>query len=117
MSLPNLSRLIDRFTTGTYTVTRASAATAYSDGIRTTPSTTSLSVVGVVQPIPGKELERLPEGLRDAEVKYLYTKVELKAGSTTEPDRVSVEGSTWQVEQVRKWDTLGAYWRSVIRKV
>ena len=113
----NLSRLIDRFTTGTYTVTRASAATAYTDGIRTAPSTSTLSVVGVVQPIPGKDLERLPEGIRDNEVKYLWTKAELKCGPDTEPDRVSVEGSTWQVEQVRKWDTLGAYWRSIIRKV
>lgn len=112
----NLSRLIDRFTTGTYTVTRTGAATAYTDGIRAAPATTTLSVVGVVQPIPGKDLERLPEGIRDNEVKYLWTKVELKCGPDTEPDRVSVEGSTWQVEEVRKWDTLGAYWRAVIRK-
>jgi hypothetical protein len=117
MSLPNLSRVIQRFTTGTYTVTRTSAATSYTDGVRSAPATTTTTVVGVVQPIPGKDLERLPEGLRDAEVKYLWSTTELKCGPDLEPDRVSVEGSTWQVEQVRKWDTLGSYWRSVIRKV
>lgn len=113
----NLSRLIDRFATGTYTVTRASAATTYTAGKRVAPATTTTTVVGCVQPIPGKDLERLPEGLRDKEVKYIYTKAELKCGPDTEPDKVSVEGSTWQVEKVEKWDTLGAYWRSVIRKV
>lgn len=117
MGLPNLSRLIDRFTTGTYTVTRASAANTYVDGVVVAGATTTVSVIGVVQPIPGKDLDRLPEGIRDNEVKYLWTKDELRCGPDKVPDRVSVEGSTWQVEEVRKWDTMGAYWRAIIRKV
>jgi hypothetical protein len=117
MGLPNLARLVDRFATGTYTVTRASTANTYVDGLVVASATTTLQVVGSVQPIPGKELERLPEGLRDAEVKVIWTKDELRCGPDTVPDRLSVESATWQVEKVEKWDTLGRYWRAVIRKV
>jgi hypothetical protein len=117
MGLPNLARLVDRFATGTYAVTRASAANTYVDGLVVPAGTTTVQVVGCVQPIPGKELERLPEGLRDAEVKVIWTKDELRCGPGTVPDRISVENSVWQVEKVEKWDTLGRYWRAVIRKV
>jgi len=112
----NLSRLVDRFATGTYVVTRAAAATSYTDGVRAAPSTTTLSVVGAVQPIPGKDLERLPEGIRDSDVRYIWTKVALRCGPDTEPDQVAIEGASWQVEEVRDWSLSGTYFRSIVRK-
>jgi len=111
----NLAHVVSRFGS-TYTVTRTSAATSYSDGKRATPSTSTLSVTGVVQPVPGQELNRLPEGLRDRDVRVFWTTVALQGGSAVEPDRVAIGSDTWQVEECRDWTGLGNYFRSIIRK-
>ena len=112
----NLSRLVDRFATGTYTVTRTGAATSYTDGKRSAPSTSTFTAVASLQPMPGQELARLPEGLRDRDVRVFWTKVALQCGPGVEPDRVAVGSDTWQVEECKDWTGLGNYFRSVIRK-
>lgn len=114
----DLSSVIASFLTGTYTVTRASAGAYGSDGVYVPAGTSTLSAPACVQPITGRELQRLPEGLRSSEVRVFYTVVELRcAAPDVAPDRVSINGSTWQVERVEPWNELGNYFRCLVRKV
>lgn len=111
----NLARVVARFGTS-YNVTRTGAATTYTDGKRVAPSTSTVAVTGVVQPVPGKDLDRLPEGLRDNDVCYFWTTTALQSGVGVEPDQVSIGGVLWQVEESRDWTGLGNYYRSLLRK-
>lgn len=111
MSLPDLSSIVAAFATGTYTVTRP-AATTYTLGRVNTPSTSSFSFTGSIQPTTGKDLKRLPEGMQTLEVITIFTPVELK-----NLDQLTFDGQPWQVQSVEKYDTLGAYWRAYAIKV
>lgn len=114
----DLSSVIASFATGTYTVTRNSASAYGSDGRLDAPSTTTLSVEGCVQPLTGRELQRLPEGLRTRELRAFYTATELKTqGAGQDPDSIAIDGDTWQVERVERWAELGNYWKAVLIKV
>lgn len=76
------------------------------------------SIVGSFQPMNGDELDRLPEGLRSREVQKGFTSTELKGeGATQEPDRVTINGQQWEVQNVERWAELGNYWRVVVARV
>lgn len=109
MSLFDLSGVLESFSTGTYTVTRG--ARSYDTNGRLAATSSTFSVSANVQPYPGDELNRLPEGLRTAKVKAVYTTTELRAN-----DSISIGGSAWQVHVVEPWDELGAYFRAVVTK-
>lgn len=118
MSLPDLSGVIDSFLTGTYTVTRQSASAYGSDGRLDAPTTSTLSVDACVQPVGGRDLQRLPEGLRTEELLAMYTATELKTqGSGQDPDLVTIDGASWEVQRVERWLELGNYWKCILLKV
>lgn len=102
-----------------YTVTRASGAGAYgSDGKFDEPGTTTLSVQAVVHPLTGRDLQRLPEGLRTSDVLCVYSVERLRVKAAGErPDKITIGGEQYQVEHVEDWSTLGNYFRSYVRKV
>lgn len=115
----SLAGVLTGFATGTYTVTRRPAA-GHVEGRRAPPVPESLQVKASVQPLSGRELERLPEGLQNREVRVIFTSVELLAGGGDdgyEPDLVAIDGSTWQVEKTEAWDQLGGLYRSYIARV
>ena len=112
----NLAHVVKRFAV-TLTVTRPSAATTYTDGVRNAPGSSTFSIKGHVQPVPGRELDRLPEGIRDNDARILWTETELRCGPAVEPDTVEVDGDDWQVETVRDWSGAGNFFRCLIRKV
>lgn len=102
-----------------YTVKRASGVGGVgSDGIFDPPSTSNISVQAMVAPLAGRDLQRLPEGLRASETRHVYTTVELRGKAPGQrPDLVVIDGIDWQVEVVEDFSALGNYWRSTVRKV
>lgn len=103
-----LSDVISTFATGTYTVTRRAAST-YSNGVRVAGSTSTLSITASVQPVTGRELERLPEGMRTTEVVKLYTTTALRTADSGDPDHISIDGETYEVQLVERWTAKGYY--------
>lgn len=72
-----------------YTVTRFSGLGTYTDGVHVPPASSTLSIQAVVQPMSGRDLERLPEGLRAGEVQVVYSLERLRAKAPNElPDQI-----------------------------
>lgn len=104
----DLAALINSFATGTYAVTRR-AGGSYVRGIATDGSSTSLTIRASVQPATGRDLVRLPEGRRSTETRVIYTVTQLYAdGPTYQADRVTIDGSVWEVQHVETWAQPGA---------
>lgn len=114
----NLSSVIASFVTGTYTVTRRSASAYGTDGRLDAPTTSTFTVPACVQPLTGRELEKLPQGMQTAELLSIWSPIELRTqGTGQDPDLVAIDGDTWEVQKVERWNTLGAYWRAILAKV
>ncbi len=115
----DLSSVVASFYTDTFVVTRTtSAATFGSDGRLAAATTTTVRVQGVEVPITGRELQRLQEGYRGAEVKVLFTVAPLYTIDARQAaDTVVIEGDTYQVEKVEDWSRLGGYYRVTLLKV
>lgn len=111
----NLSGVVISLASGTYTVTRRGSTTVGSDGRADAASSSTLVVTASVQPMSGRELQRLPEGLRVAERRNFFTPTALQV--TAAPDIVRIDGEDWEVESVQAWGTLGTYFLAVIAKV
>lgn len=115
MPTMDVSDAIDTLATGTYTVTR-SAASTYSGGRKVAGSTSTLTVTGVMVPLTGRQLERLPEGQRSGELRAFYTKTSLQtAGEGVAADVISDDGRTWEVEDVDDWSDSGGYCVAIAR--
>ena len=113
MDFSDAALMIEEFA-APYTVTRAGTVEYDSDPGRPTASApTTVSITASVQPVAGKDLQRLPEGTRTEEARTLYTRTQLL--DDPEPDTVALEGATWQVESAEPW--MGAFWKCVVRKV
>ena len=90
----------------TLTVTRYAAGAYGSDGVYVPGSTTTLTVQATVQPLNGKDLQILPEGLRTREAFKLYTATELRTTDQTAgtlSDIVTRGGALYDVQQVGPW--------------
>ncbi len=111
----NLSNVIASLATGTYTVTRWAADSYDTNGVLVKGATSTLSVLACVQPLTGRDLQRLPEGRRTREGKAVYTATALRVEPVA--DRISIDGETYEVESVRVWYDSGAYYRAVALKV
>lgn len=119
MSLPNLAGVIPNFGTGTYAVTRRAAASYDSDGKVVLPAPTVVNVDASIHRVAGRDLQRLPEGVRAEETIKIFTTVPLYTKDAAhEPDVVNAHGYDWEVVTVDGWGDLGAgYWRSFASKV
>lgn len=101
-----------------YTVIRRSPSAFGSDGRLDAPSTSTLSVRACVQPVTGRDLQRLPEGLRTQEILAVYSMTELYTQGTSQaPDLISIDGDSYEVQSVERWGNLGAYWKAIVLKV
>lgn len=120
MSLTNLASTITRLSGGTtLTVTRGASGT-YTAGRLTPGETTTLTIAANVQPASGRDLLRLPEGLRTRETIAIWTAAELRTADEdagTPADRVAYGGATYQVENVEGWGVLGGYRKAIAAKV
>lgn len=101
---------------GSYNVTRR-AVPLMVDGRVLPSSSTALVVTGSLQPSSGRDVQRLPEGLRDRETMVIFTSTELQAAnpSTGAPgDRLEVSGRSFEVQTHERWVELGNFHRYVI---
>ena len=96
-------------------VTRSDVASYGTDGRAVPGLATTFPAVAMVAPLSGRDLQRLPEGLRAMELRNFFSTVALRTGAA--PDVVSIGGEDWQAEHVEDWGGLGAYWRTVVRRV
>jgi hypothetical protein len=94
-----------------YTVTRR-ATGAVVRGRVTPGAPTTFPVHGALVPLQGRDLMRMPEGMRTVERRILYTRVQLYSGPT--PDVVAADGGTWEVEGVEDYSATGGFWRCTV---
>ncbi len=113
----DLLGVIKRFKTGDYTVTRRTQV-APSSGRASAPTTATISIAACVQPASGRQLQRLPEGMRESEAIAIWCDLELKIKTSTGlPDLVSYRGASYEVQLVKPFDELGNYFEAVAVKV
>ena len=118
----SLNSVIDRFKTGTYTVTRE-ATGSYVAGRWNAGVSSTFPVDACIQPVTGKDLQALPEGFHASNSKVMFSKVELKTVSEDpkmSADLVTVKGEDYQVLQVQDWERSlsgGDFFRLLIGRV
>ncbi len=73
---------------------------------------------GVLQPMPGKEIQRLPENQRVSGLFTLHAEKELKVGQGPESnaDLVECGGEQFEVEAVEDWKVHGCFFKYRVRK-
>lgn len=105
---------------GTYDVTRYEPSSYDDNGRLVEGASSTLQVVASVQPISGRELLRLDEGLRTKEPLAIWSTTALRtadAQAGTRADRLTVGGLTYEVQLVEDWSASGGGWKSVAAKV
>jgi hypothetical protein len=115
--MDDLSDVIALLSSGTYAVTRRGPA-AFTAGRAVQAAPTTLTITASVQPIRGRELDRLEELYRTRELQALWTATELRtAGAAGEADTVEIGGASWQVQSVESWAELGGYWKVLVARM
>lgn len=116
----SLLDVIDSFATGTYKVNRTTPANPGYDthGHKLAGTVTTFSIVGVVEPLTGRDLMVLEEAQRGEQQQWLYTATRLSTrDADTAPDEVLIPNDagtpeTWVVRSVEKWTLDGdSHWR------
>lgn len=109
--------VLAEFTTGTYTVRRAAVRTHFVGGTGRPPDRMDVTIQASVLPMDGRELERLPEGMRgDRQLLVVYTTTELQTQRNGfEPDIIEIDGNDYEVQTVKNWSQLGGYWKAIVQ--
>ncbi len=68
-------------------------------------SDTDTAFTGSIQPARGRDLERLPEGMRSTEAIRIITRtaLQLSAPDTQRPDQCDYGSNTYEVGHVERW--------------
>lgn len=75
------------------------------------------TIVASLQPLSGREMDRLPELLRTREVQSLWTTTPLVAAQEdTQGDIVTIKGVSWEVHNFADWQDLGRYTRVLLAR-
>ena len=102
-----------------YTVKRGSAPT-YANGFKTPGAESDVVIRALVQPAKSRDLQVLPEGLRNRGTVKLFSVDEIRLGDpSTEapPDRIVYGGEEWTMVHVDRWGDQGLYWSGMAQKV
>lgn len=103
-----------------YTVTRYAQGQTFVDGKLETPASAPLSIVALIQPASGRDLQRWPEGLRSSQVIVIWTKTELRTvdeDAEQLPDQISYRDTLFQIEKCEPWEETGGFFEALARKV
>ena len=102
--LPSITRFA---TAASYTVTRTAEGTL-SNGRYTPGAETSTSIVAVIQPVNGRDLQALPEAQHSEEIRVCYTATRLYTREPNQdPDIVTIDSEDWEVIRVERWEAWG----------
>ncbi len=102
----NTAALVQRFSTGTYTVTRRARSTTSTRGVVDEGATTTLAIVGSASPAKGADLLKLPEGRSTDESRVVFTTTRLYVGEPSEAyeaDRVTISGIVYELVHLERW--------------
>lgn len=121
VSLFDLSAEVLALSGNTVTITRFNAQAFDSNG-RLNASTTSstFSLTASIQPLSGRDVQRLPEGLRDRRGHSIWHTTELRpadAAAGTPGDRFTYDGRTFEVISSERWADLGNFFKSIALQV
>ena len=87
-----------------FTVTRRGAGTYDANGIAVAASSSTFSIVAVLQPLRGRVLDALPSGQRGADERLMHTETALRArDSNGACDTVSIDSEEWIVVECQPW--------------
>ncbi len=79
---------------------------------------TNMTIVASVQPSDGRDLLRLPEGLRTHEVLRVYSATEMKVqGAGQDPDWIIIDGFRYQCQTAEQWGRDGNFWKMLVSKI
>lgn len=84
--------------------------------VQSAPREQALRVRASVQPMAAKEIQFLPEGMRNQGTVAVYTKAELFTLKTSEcdlPDQFDYRGVRYEVYSVEDWLDLGGYYKVI----
>lgn len=110
----NLGGIVTQLSSHTVNVTRF-AADGFDVNGRATARTvaSTFTAAASVQPITGKDLERLPEGYNDTELISVWSKAELRVR-----DQLEITGrGFFEVGHVDHWNDSGGYWKAIAKKL
>ncbi len=115
-----IGRIISYFNTP-ITVRRTTEATTFVNGLaQLVTSIDTFHLNGVsVQPLTGRERELLPEGIRDRELKKIYSRcplLSIDVQGKVHADRIDDYGQEYVVQSVENWDRIGGYYKVIIIK-
>lgn len=112
----DLADAIELLASGVYSVTRRGVSVYDANGRLGTPTQGTFETLGLLHPLKGLELQRLPENLRNREVMAFFTRDELHTVDHTEPDSIYAEGAYWEVQTVERWQALGNFFRCLVAR-
>lgn len=104
----------------TVDVVRTLPAPVSKGRVATAPVEKRFKISASVQPLKTKDLQLLPEGMRNAGAVKIFTHMELFSGNQAEgrlPDRIEYRGATYQVQIVDDWRDVGDYYRVIATRV
>lgn len=113
MTLFNMAPVITALSSQAATKLVRGADTFDSNGrLSSTAYASAVNITVNIQPTGGKDLMRLPEGLREMEVVTIYS-----VDSLENADRVVTGGVTYQIEGSANWNPNGNYYKAIARKL
>jgi hypothetical protein len=94
-------------------IRRTAAVNARGENVVSEPTT--IATVGSIQPASAKQLQRLPEALRIADVRSFFINLPIvQDGSSNYPDVIVYGGKRFQVQTAAPWANYGAGWNEGI---
>lgn len=87
------------------------------------PSPTVLLMDADIQPVTGRLLRSVPEGVDTEDVRVVFTDFELLVGTKPdglnkgrEPDQVMIDGEPWRVIRVAHYNVISGHYQATIQR-
>jgi hypothetical protein len=98
---------------------RHAAGSRAADGRWTRGASTSTTILASVQPPKGRQLQRLPEGIRAKVTLVAYSESEIRTGDQVggvDPDELVYLGETFLVEAVERWSGVLPHYEAYLTR-